>query len=92
MKYTSAQWYLGVYWGGGGTLVVVGLSEGGGVGGGCEDSRLEHHEVPAGGLCRPCGVTKAGVVVPPAGRSGAQSLHGDRGGYSCWEFFFGIAR
>ena len=77
--------------GGRGTLGGVGSSEGGRVGGGCEDSPVAHDEVPAGGLFYPCYVTPVGVVVPPVGRSGGQILHGDCGGYSCWDFF-GVAR
>ena len=64
--------------GGRGTLGVVV--------GGCEGSRVVHHKVPAGGLCCPYNVSPVRVVVPPAGRSGDQSLHRDRAVYYCWEF------
>ena len=74
-----------------GTLGGVGSSEGGGVGRGCEDYRVVHHEVSAGGLFCPCNITPVGVVLPPEVRSGGQILHGDREGYSCWEFCFGVA-
>ena len=39
--------------GGRDTLGGVGLSKGGGVGGGCEESPVVHHEVPVDVLCGP---------------------------------------